>query len=49
VFGDGLNRWAIADVLLDLHDYYDLKNKKLIEYIDRVGFVIFITYMKSGN
>ncbi len=54
-FGQGIERDLIADVLMDLDDsdipylvdlqnYHDLKNKLLIEHINRVGIVI---YQKS--
>ena len=52
VFGEGIDRFLIAELLLDLedsnlpysvdlHDYHELKNRELIEHIDRVGVVIF--------
>lgn len=52
VFGAGIDRFLIADMLLDLDDsnlpytvdlqnYSDIKNRALIEHIDRVGVVIF--------
>ena len=51
-YGKALNRFMIADVLLDLDDldipylielqnFQDLKNRRLIEHIGRVGVVIF--------
>lgn len=51
-FGDGLNRFLIAEVLMafaesdlpytvDLQDYRSLKNPQLLEHIDRVGVVIY--------
>ncbi len=51
-FGDGLDRSIIADVLMELddsdipyqvdfQDYNDLKNKHLIDHVDRVGFEIY--------
>ncbi|WP_333877247.1 nucleotidyltransferase domain-containing protein [Methylobacter sp.] len=56
-FGRDLNRFLIADVLMaladsdlpytvDLQDYQSLKNRQLLEYIDRVGVVI---YSKEGG
>jgi predicted nucleotidyltransferase len=52
VFGEGIDRFLIADLLLDLDDsnlpytvdlqsYQELKNRALIEHIDRVGLVIY--------
>lgn len=52
VFGEGIDRFLIAGLLLDLkdsnlpysvdlQDYHELKNRELIEHIDRVGVVIF--------
>ena len=52
VFGEGIDRFLIAELLLDLEDsnlpysvdlqdYHELKNRELIEHIDRVGVVIF--------
>lgn len=52
VFGEGIDRFLIAELLLDLEDsnlpysvdlqdYRELKNRELIEHIDRVGVVIF--------
>ena len=62
VFGKGLDRFAIARMLMDLDDldipylvdlqnYHELKNRQLIEHIDRVGVVIYpaITSDKRGN
>lgn len=51
-FGNGIDRFLIADVLLDLEDsdlpypvdlqnYKELKNRALIEHIDRVGIVVY--------
>lgn len=51
-FGFGLNRFVIAEVLMDLDDteipylvdlqnYHELKNRRLIEHIDRVGITIY--------
>ena len=51
-FGEGIDRFLIAELLLDLTDsnlpyavdiqnYAELKNRELIEHIDRVGIVIF--------
>ena len=51
-YGKALNRFMIADILLDLDDldipylidlqnYQDLKNRHLIEHIGRVGVIIF--------
>ncbi len=51
-YGDALERSVIAGVLIDLdetdipyqvdfQDYHDLKNKKLIDHIDRVGVEIY--------
>jgi len=52
VFGTGIDRFLVADLLLDLADsdlpytvdlqnYSDIKNRALLEHIDRVGLVIF--------
>ena len=52
VFGDNIDRFLISELLLDLDDsnlpysvdlqnYSDLKNRALIEHIDRVGVPIF--------
>jgi predicted nucleotidyltransferase len=52
VLGDGLDRFVIANLLLDLDDtdipflidlqnYSELRNRRLIEHIDRVGVVIY--------
>jgi uncharacterized protein len=52
VFGAGLNRFLIAEMLLDLEDsdlpytvdlqnYEELKNRALKEHIDRVGVLIY--------
>ncbi len=52
VFGQNIDRFAIARMLLDfdesdipylidLQNYHDLKNRLLIEHIDRVGVVIY--------
>lgn len=52
VYGHGLDRFIIARILMDLDDldipylvdlqnYHDLKNRQLIEHIDRVGVVIY--------
>ena len=52
VFGDKIDRFLISELLLDLDDsnlpysvdlqnYSDLKNRALIEHIDRVGVPIF--------
>jgi uncharacterized protein len=52
VFGDNISRFLISDLLLelensdlpylvDVQNYADLKNRKLIEHIDRVGVVIY--------
>ncbi len=51
-YGEQLNRDIIALVLLDiedsdipyqvdLQDYHELKNKNLIDHIDRIGFEIY--------
>ncbi len=51
-FGEGIDRFIIAELLLDLADsnlpytvdlqnYHELKNRALIEHIDRIGVVIF--------
>ena len=51
-FGNGIDRFLIADILLDLEDsdlpyqvdlqnYHELKNRALIDHIDRVGVVIY--------
>ena len=56
VLGDDIDRFLIADILLDLADsdlpyqvdlqnYHDLKNRALIEHIDRVGVIV---YQKQG-
>ncbi len=56
-FGHDINRFLIADILLDLADsdlpyqvdlqnYHELKNRALIEHIDRVGLVL---YQRQGN
>ena len=52
VFGIAIDRFLVADLLLDLADsdlpyavdlqnYSDIKNRALIEHIDRVGLVIY--------
>lgn len=52
VFGDNIDRFLISELLLDLDDsnlpysvdlqnYSDLKNRALIEHIDRIGVPIF--------
>ncbi|MDD5321773.1 MAG: nucleotidyltransferase domain-containing protein [Methylococcales bacterium] len=52
LFGAGIDRFLVADLLLDLADsnlpyavdlqnYGEIKNRALIEHIDRVGLVIF--------
>ena len=52
VLGAGIDRFLVADLLMDLADadlpyavdlqnYGDIKNRALIEHIDRVGLVIF--------
>ena len=52
IFGAGIDRFLIAELLLelmesdlpytvDLQSYHDLKNRALIEHIDRVGRVIY--------
>jgi predicted nucleotidyltransferase len=52
VFGEGLNRFLLAEMLLDLEDsdlpytvdlqnYDELKNQALKEHIDRVGVLIY--------
>jgi predicted nucleotidyltransferase len=51
-FGNGIDRFLIADILLDLADsdlpyqvdlqnYHELKNRALIEHIERVGLVVY--------
>ncbi|MBD9360378.1 nucleotidyltransferase domain-containing protein [Methylomonas fluvii] len=51
-FGDGIDRFLLADILLDLEDsalpyqvdlqnYHELKNRALIDHIDRVGVVLY--------
>jgi len=51
-FGNGIDRFLIADILLDLADsdlpyqvdlqnYHELKNRALIEHIERVGVVVY--------
>jgi len=53
VFGDEIDRFLVADILLelaesdlpytvDLQSYHGLKNRALIEHINRVGVVIYI-------
>ncbi len=50
--GTGIDRFLVADLLMDLADtdlpytvdlqnYSDIKNRALIEHIDRVGLVIY--------
>lgn len=50
--GQGLDRFLIAEILLeledsdlpysvDLQDYQNIKNRQLLEHIDRVGVVIY--------
>ncbi len=50
--GENIDRFLIANVLLDLNDsdlpyavdlqnYHELKNRQLIDHIDRVGVVIY--------
>lgn len=57
VLGDSIDRFSIADILLDLADsdlpyqvdlqnYHDLKNRALIEHIDRVGVIV---YQRRGG
>jgi predicted nucleotidyltransferase len=52
LIGTGIDRFLVADILLDLADsdlpyavdlqnYSDIKNRALIEHIDRVGLVIY--------
>lgn len=52
VFGESIDRFLVADLLLELADsdlpytvdlqsYHGLKNHALIEHIDRVGIVIY--------
>ena len=52
VFGDNIDRFLISELLLDLDDsnlpysvdlqnYGDLKNRALIDHIDRIGVPIF--------
>ncbi|WP_198243671.1 nucleotidyltransferase domain-containing protein [methane-oxidizing endosymbiont of Gigantopelta aegis] len=52
VLGENVDRFMIADILLtlddsdipfliDLQNYHDIKNRQLIEHIDRVGLVIY--------
>jgi len=52
VLGAGIDRFLVADLLMDLADadlpyavdlqnYGEIKNRALIEHIDRVGLVIF--------
>jgi len=59
VFGTGIDRFLVADLILDLADsdlpytvdlqnYSDIKNRALIEHIDRVGLVIFERGAGSG-
>ena len=51
-YGRGIDRFLVADVLLelddsdivnmvDMQDYHELKNQQLVEHIDRVGVVIY--------
>ena len=59
MFGTGIDRFLVADLILDLADsdlpytvdlqnYSDIKNRALIEHIDRVGLVIFERGAGSG-
>lgn len=59
-FGENIDRFLIADVLLDLSDsdlpfavdlqnYHELKNRQLIDHIDRVGVVIYDRDAESGK
>ena len=52
LMGTGIDRFLVADILLDLADtdlpyavdlqnYSDIKNRVLVEHIDRVGIVIY--------
>lgn len=52
VYGKGVDRLLVADILLDLdgsdipylmdlQNYHELKNRQLIEHIDRVGVLIY--------
>ena len=52
LIGTGIDRFLVADVLLDLADtdlpytvdlqnYSEIKNRALVEHIDRVGLVIY--------
>ncbi len=52
LIGTGIDRFLVADVLLDLADtdlpytvdlqnYSEIKNRALLEHIDRVGLVIY--------
>jgi predicted nucleotidyltransferase len=56
-FGHDIDRFLIADILLDLADsdlpyqvdlqnYHELKNRALVEHIDRVGVTL---YQRQGN
>ena len=52
LIGTGIDRFLVADILLDLADtdlpytvdlqnYTEIKNRALVEHIDRVGMVIY--------
>ena len=52
LIGTGIDRFLVADILLDLADtdlpytvdlqnYSEIKNRALVEHIDRVGMVIY--------
>ena len=52
LIGTGIDRFLVADILLDLADtdlpymvdlqnYNEIKNRALVEHIDRVGLVIY--------
>jgi uncharacterized protein len=58
VFGENIERYLISDLLLELNDsdlpylvdvqnYVELQNKKLIEHIDRVGVVVYHKFRKT--
>ena len=57
LMGEGIDRFLVADILLDLADsdlpyavdlqnYNDIKNRALIDHIDRVGLDI---YLREDN
>lgn len=59
IFGNNISRFLISDLLLelansdlpylvDVQNYADLKNRQLIEHIDRVGVVIYSREKEVG-